>query len=144
MNKFESKYTGEFLPFKTISNVTVDNGIVNELPDECKKEDFEPISHAVARFMRSADLQQVVNDEYAYTSDNLPDINIDNAFDVADDSEDLLDNQVDLEDYLSSQANVSAAVSKAVETNENDEHTLVSEEAERGTQAQETAKPSED
>lgn len=98
--KYTSKFTGEVLPYKTISNVSVDSGIVNTSPDLCRKEDFEPIGRVIARFMRSGEIDKVINEEYAYKETDKSDILQDSAFDVVDESDDVLDQQIDLEDYI--------------------------------------------
>ena len=44
-----NKFTGEYVPFKTVSNVQPDKGVENTGEDLCRKEDFEPIGQVIAQ-----------------------------------------------------------------------------------------------
>lgn len=131
------------MPFKTITNVSVDPGIVNDLPDLCKVEDFEPISVVVRRFMRTVDPEQVRATEYAYDAANLPDISEDTAFDVNDMSDDVLDNAVEMEDYFDSRRSVSAGSGAAQRATTSDERAQLSEEQGSALTSSEEPKPND-
>lgn len=98
--KFVNKYTGEVQYYKTVSNVSPDKGVENTGEDLCRKEDFEPIGAVIARFLRSGGVEKVVSDEYAYDEKSKPDISEDDAFDHVDPDADILDQQMDLEEYI--------------------------------------------
>lgn len=97
MTDLKNRFTGEILPFKTVSNVEPHPG-VNKEPGEdlCRLEDFEPIGAVIARFMRSG----IDNsNEYVYDHVNEEDLAQERIYDVFD-NEDILDRQIDLEDYV--------------------------------------------
>lgn len=96
-----NKFTGELLPWKTISNVDPDEGI-NKDPGEdlCRLEDFESIGAVCARFMNSG---YDNSKEFAYVKPSEDGLDQDCVTDLYDDNEDdLMNTQVDLEDYLNS------------------------------------------
>ena len=101
MEKNVNRFTGEVLPFKTISNVIPDVG-VNADPGEdlCRLEDFESIGDVCARFIRSG----VDNSsEFAYTDPDPEGLDKDSVSDLYDENQDdLIETQFDLEDYLDS------------------------------------------
>ena len=98
--KYVNKHTGEIEFYKTVANAQPDKGIENTGEDLCRKEDFEPIGQVIARFLRSGGVDAVLSGEYAYTEADKPDINEDSAFDAVDDEADILDQQMDLEEYI--------------------------------------------
>lgn len=98
-----NKFTGEVLPWKTISNVEPDKGI-NEDPGEdlCRLEDFEPISDVINRYLRTSG---IVGNEYGIPDPDAADkaLEEDLPSDLYDDNcDDLMDTQIDLEDYVNS------------------------------------------
>lgn len=98
-----NKFTGEVLPWKTVSNVEPDEGI-NKDPGEdlCRLEDFEPISDVINRYLRTSG---VVFNEYGIPDHEAADkaLDEDSPSDLYDDNcDDLIDTQIDLDDYLNS------------------------------------------
>lgn len=95
---FPSVLTGEALPFKTPSSAGYDEGSKIEGEDKCRLEDFEPISACIARFLRNSSYN--IAEEYAYDAEDLPDdLDVERPLD-SQDGDDVLERQVDLEDYL--------------------------------------------
>ena len=100
-----NKYTGEVLPWKTISNVDPDEGI-NKDPGEdlCRLEDFEPISVVINRYLRTSG---IIGNEFVPTSEQVEQaekaLDDDLPSDLYDENcDDLMSTQMDLEDYLNS------------------------------------------
>lgn len=127
MDKFVNKFSGEVLPYKTVASVEPSKGIENTGEDLCRKEDFEPISVCIQRFLRAGGVD--VSQEYKYTSDDVKNIDLDQADDHYDPDADLLDQQMDMEEYLDGRYASGASVS-AVEAEKgvSDERPQVSEE----------------
>ena len=97
MSENVNRYNGEILPFKTVSNVKPDVGI-NKDPGEdmCRLEDFESIGDMVKRFVRAGMVEQPI-----YVDADPGDLDVDMPSDFFDDNPgELLDTQIDLEDYL--------------------------------------------
>lgn len=98
-----NKYTGEVLPWKTISNVDPDEGI-NKDPGEdlCRLEDFEPISEVINRYLRNSG---IIGNEYGTPDHEFADkaLNEDVPSDFYDENcDDVIETQIDLEDYINS------------------------------------------
>ncbi len=98
-----NKYTGEVLPWKTISNVDPDEGI-NKDPGEdlCRLEDFEPISEVINRYLRNSG---IIGNEYGTPDHELADKALDKDLpsDLYDENcDDVMETQMDLECYLDS------------------------------------------
>lgn len=134
MNDNINRYSGEILPFKTISSVVPDVGI-NEDPGEdmCRLEDFESIGDMVKRFVRSGQLEQPV-----YVDVDPAGLDVDMPSDVSDDNPgELLDTQIELEGYLAShQAAADGDYSKRDANNsENSAETPDNGEAQGGSSA---------
>lgn len=123
---YSNKYTGEVLPYKTVASVEPDKGIENTGEDLCRKEDFEPISACVKRFLNSG---VDVSHEFMYTSEDAKNIDLDQVDDHYDPDADLLDQQMDVEDYLDGRYASGASVSAVeAEKGASDECPQVSEE----------------
>lgn len=92
----KNRYTGEILPFKTITNVEPHPG-VNKEPGEdlCRLEDFEPIGAVIARFLRT---ETDISKEYAFTNPTEESLDEERVYDVFD-NEDILDRQIELEEF---------------------------------------------
>lgn len=127
MDKFVNKFSGEVLPYKTVASVEPDKGVENTGEDLCRKEDFEPISACIQRFLRSGGVD--VSQEYRYTSDDVKNIDKDEVDDHYDPDADLLDQHMELEDYLDGRYASDASVSAVeAERGASDERPQVSEE----------------
>lgn len=126
MDKFVNKFSGEVLPYKTVASVEPDKGFENTGEDLCRKEDFEPISACIKRFLNAG---VDVSAEYRYTSEDVKDIDLDQVDDHYDPNADLLDQQMDIEDYLDGRYASGASVSAVeAEKGASDERPQVSEE----------------
>lgn len=139
--KFTNKYTGEIMPFRTVSNVQPDKGVENTGKDLCRKEDFEPIGSVIARFLRSGGVENVMQNEYAYSSDNLKDLSEDDAFDYVDQESDVLDQAVDMDEYMDNRtASFASGSAVGQEANASEERVQQSDEQADAPSAE---KPSE-
>lgn len=123
-----NKFTGEYMPFRTAYNSGNDKGVTCEGKDLCHTEEYVPIADVMRRYLR--DGIPDISSEFAYGDDNLPDE--DSAFDAFD-NEDILDRQIDLEEYAAqhpeNESSDSGAVKTAIETSKTNKEERAPEQA---------------
>lgn len=110
-DKFVDKYTGEVLPFRTPYNVEPDEGVKNDLSDECVISDYMPIKDQIKMFtpsdiMRINALDSIEKDLPDFDDDDLDDY-------ISEDELDTLTNLEELEPSLFSEQDMNQSDGKA-------------------------------
>lgn len=128
---YVNKFTGLVCPFRTPYNTEPDKGLVNTGEDLTVQSDYEPVSQLVTRVQRGdlSLLHQQSDLGYEYDDIGSIDLNADDADDYIDQSADVLDKHIDLEDYIrlktaegqGAQANVSAGSTDSKDEKRTDE-----------------------
>lgn len=90
-----SKLTGLKLPFITPYSADVDQGVENVGEDTCHVEEYVSIQDTMRKYLR--DGMPDLSNEYAFADDE---VDFDERPSDVFDNEDVLDQQMDLEDYL--------------------------------------------
>lgn len=101
---FVNKFTGEVSRFKSSATHSVSAGFVNKGKDLCRASDYVPVRDIIARFTRAgntlSDLARETELQYLHSDDDQLSIDDDTLEDNVELDGDLMDRQLDLEDYV--------------------------------------------